>query len=202
MLFIFSHGLLSTVFRNKKYDEIFLIDLATRFVGLVHTLYICFYVYSYFLNYISLDYFLSKLYFTESFLIYDAIIMIIFRNKIKDWKSVLAHHVAFYFTLRLTPNKNLIPYGLLAETTNPFLYTSWYFYKTGKIHKKRAKICNMLFYIGFFFFRIVNFGYLIYLMLFHVDSILIEKVGFTGLYGLNLNWFRLLTYKLFKVINT
>ena len=199
ILYIFSHGMLSLTI-NADYDS-FYIELSSRFVSLVHTFYICFFSYSYLLNYISLDYFISKIYYTQSFLIYDLFLVFYFRKHFKDSLMIFFHHIAFLLCLFLTSNVQLMAQGLIAETTNPFLYTTWFLHKYQKTKGLLFKICSILLYVSFFVFRIINFGHLLYIGISDYDNFHpFEIFSMVVIYLLNLNWFRVLTIKLIKIL--
>ena len=199
ILYIFSHGILSLTI-NADYDN-FYIELSSRFVSLVHTFYICFFSYSYLLNYISLDYFFTKIYYTKSFLVYDLILVFYFKKYFKDYIFIFFHHIAFLLCLFLTSNVQLMAQGLIAETTNPFLYTTWFLHKYHKTNGILFKTCSILLYISFFIFRIINFGHLLYIGINDYNNFHpFEIFSMVIIYILNLNWFRILTIKLIGIL--
>jgi len=114
---------------------------------------------------------------------------------------ICLHHIAFLLCLFLTSNVQLMAQGLIAETTNPFLYTTWFLHKYQKINGLLFKTCSILLYISFFIFRIINFGYLLYIGISDYDNFHpFEIFSMVVIYLLNLNWFRVLTIKLIKIL--
>jgi hypothetical protein len=199
IIYIFSHGLVSLSI-NANSDS-FYVEVASKIVSLVHTFYICFFSYSYLLNYISLEFFLSKLYYTRSFLIFDLLLVSYFKKYFTDYLFIFFHHVSFLLCMLISSNTQLIAQGLIAETTNFFLYTTWF------LHKKKMnkgiffKLCSILLYVSFFIFRILNFGHLLYTGITNISSFhYFEILSMVVIYILNLNWFRLLTVKLFQIL--
>ena len=140
----------------------FYVELSSKFISLVHTFYICLYSFSYLLGQITEEFFKNKLFYTQSFLIYDFILVLYFKKYFKEYKVILSHHAAFYIGLNLCKTYNIVAQGLCAEITNPFLYTCWLLYKLNLTKKLIFKFFSFCLYITFFIFRICNFGYLFY----------------------------------------
>jgi hypothetical protein len=124
-----------------------------------------------------------------------------FKKYFKDYLFILFHHLSFLLCLMISSNTQLLAQGLIAETTNFFLYTTWFLHKKKMNKDFLYKLCSILLYLSFFIFRILNFGYLLYIGLNDLSSFhYFEVISMVIIYILNLNWFKLLSVKLFQIL--
>jgi hypothetical protein len=199
VIYVFTHSILSVYIPLQ--DEGFYVEASSRLISVLHTFYICLFSFSNLFGYISLEYFLTKIYYTRSYLIYDLLLVTYFRRYYKDYKTIIFHHVAFLTCLNLLTDYTLLPLGLIAETTNFFLHPSWMLYKLNMSDKYIFKIVSTCLYLSFFIFRILNFLYILYIVLNEYNKHhMFEIISLVAIYILNLNWFRILTIKFNKIL--
>ena len=191
------------IFNNNK----IYVELASKIVSLFHSVWISYYSVLFLLGSINEELYISKFYITYSYLVYDMVLITYYyKYFVSDYIFTFIHHTCFLLGLYYTLNYKLAAQCLLAEITNPFLYLGWLLVKINKNTSLIFKLNGISLYILFFIFRFCNLTYLTYISFFTKEHnvLLIENISLLLLCILNINWFRLLTFKfinLFKNVN-
>jgi hypothetical protein len=167
--------------------------LGSRVVSSLHCIIVVALAGSYLAGAISSPELLVGRYITVGYLSHD--LWLVLREPSLRKMEDIVHHVAFFTVL---PGAHLYPYyyarGMLAETSLPFLYTSY-----GLIKLNRVKTMPILFWsvsilgvVMFFVFRVINFTTLMHHVYYnHTWPVIIAGAALTGL---NYYWFcKLLT---------
>lgn len=172
-------------------------ETAGKIVSVCHTMLTVPVAVGYLWGIISLETWLQAQQITMGYLIYDAMYLLIFArmfNKSND-VPMLIHHISFYLGINLLPLSYQRPIALayLAEISNPFLYWSWYMYKSGihLVYPRFFKATALSLIATFFVFRICNFSNLVFEV---AHTSWVGAILGSALWTLNMVWF----YKLVK----
>lgn len=181
----------------------FIEECAARITSVLHMLLAVPVAGLYACNFLGLEVWLKTQQLTMGYLIYDAIYLCSFAAMYGRplETTMLFHHLSFYLGITVMPPAYewYIAMAYLAEISNPFLYLSWYMYKTGLHHTfpRLFKYTAILLLGTFFVFRVVNFSYLLWTV---VKMSYIGAVLTAVLWTMNVAWFYKLAYK-FKSVS-
>ena len=110
-----------------------LYNLVSKLNSIFHSIYIVYYSHQLLKNpdEYKIEFF-NALNVTRGYLLYDTIMMIIFRKHATNFNLMLIHHLVFFLVVCSNVVYELpilTARGLYAEVTNPFLYLGWFLIK-------------------------------------------------------------------------
>lgn len=180
-------------FREREFS----FEAVGKIVSVAHTFLTVPIATAYLLNMATLETWLLTQQITMGYLIYDGMYLLLFARMFNkpDDTAMLVHHLSFYLGINLLPvdYQRLVAMAYLAEISNPFLYLSWYLYKSG-YHVSRPRLFKyvaVLLILSFFVFRICNFSNLVFAV---AKASYMGAILGSALWTLNVVWF----YKLVK----
>ena len=181
-----------------KFDRREIIKLISNIISILHTSIVVSGSYQHVYGTIEDRYYYKYLLVSRSYLICDIIYTAIFYKKfIKEFKSNLIHHALLYSATLCSGHYHLVSQGLIGEITNIPLYGGWLLLKINKQNTWYFKANALTLLITYFIFRICNFSNILYKSVIKFD--VIPSVITSGILYMNVNWFKLLLRKFFKL---
>lgn len=178
------------------------IEARTRILATINAVILTSSATCYYCNYIDYNHWLCFVPLSSAFGLYDMTVLTInYKDFKKNYPATCVHHFIVIFAPMLITEENsrAVLHAYMFETTVPFLDLSWYLYNAKITDTIFFKINTLVAVIIFFFFRVVNSLYIVYIV--HKEGVMIMLFALQFLF-LNVYWFNTLVDVVLKIKST
>ena len=175
------------------------VEARTRILSTIHAVILTSSTTCYYFNYIDYNHWLRFVPLSSAFGVCDMTVLTMnYKDFKKHYPATCVHHLIVIFATMLITEENsrAILHAYMFEITVPFLDLSWYLYNAKITDTIIFKINTVVAVILFFFFRVVNSLYIVYMV--HNGDVRITLFILQFLF-LNVYWFNTLVGVVLKI---